>query len=236
MVHIDTSNGVLTVTFDEPERRNALGVADYTRLAGALSTAAKDPTLRAVLIRATGTVFCAGNRLDEFETEWPQPDDGPVLRFFTALAAAPVPVIAAVQGGAVGVGATLLLHCDLVLCSDAAFLKFPFVPLGIAPEGASSRLLPERLGISRAMDILLTGRKVEAGEIDALGLGIKVGDGEALEQRAGDWLKRFAELPADAVRTTKALIRRPLEADINERFDVEIRAINGLLEQQRKTT
>tara|TARA_R110001606_G_scaffold1937_7_gene7697 strand:+ start:6126 stop:6836 length:711 start_codon:yes stop_codon:yes gene_type:complete len=236
MVHIDTSNGVLTLTFDDPERRNALGVADYARIADHLEAAASDDSIKAALIRATGTVFCAGNRLDEFASEWPQPDNGPVLRFFTALAALPVPVIACVQGGAVGVGATLLLHCDVVLCSDAGFLKFPFVPLGIAPEGASSRLLPERLGISRAMDILLTGRKVEAAEIDALGLGIKVGDTTALEHRAGDWLKRFAELPADAVRTTKALIRRPVEADINERFDAEIRAINGLLERQRKAT
>lgn len=236
MVHIDNNNGVLTLTFDDPERRNALGVADYARIAEHLEAGASDHTIKAALIRATGTVFCAGNRLDEFESQWPQPDNGPVLRFFTALAALPVPIIACVQGGAVGVGATLLLHCDLVLCSDEGFLKFPFVPLGIAPEGASSRLLPERLGMTRAMDILLTGRKVDADEIDALGLGMKVGDATALERHAAEWLKRFEALPADAVRTTKALIQRPVEADINERFDVEIRAINGLLERQRKTT
>jgi enoyl-CoA hydratase/carnithine racemase len=220
----DLGGGVWQIALGRPERRNALGVADYAALAEALSRIGGEPGARAILLSSTGPVFCAGNDRAEFATEWPQPPQGPVVRFLEALHGADLPIVAAVQGGAIGIGATMLLHCDLIVAAPEAFLQYPFVDLGIGPEGASSRLLPQCIGTARAMDLLLTGRRVGAEEALALGLISRIGtpaDALALAQA-------IAAKPAAAVRETKQLVRQ----EIGALFETEIGVINRLLAQR----
>jgi enoyl-CoA hydratase/carnithine racemase len=162
MIEVSRTPRALRVTLRDPSRRNALANDDYEALAGALNRIEDE---RCVVLQGEGNTFCAGNRLDRFSTEWPQPYHGPVHRFLSALAQTPVPVIAVVRGGAVGIGATMLLHCDVVLCEETAFFSYPFVSLGIAPEGGSSMLLTQRIGWCRAAEILLSGRRVPPAEL-----------------------------------------------------------------------
>jgi enoyl-CoA hydratase/carnithine racemase len=200
----------------------------YLALAEALRGAASDGDVRAVLICSAGPVFCAGNDLAEFATEWPQPPDGPVLGFLRALHDLDKPVVAAVQGGAVGIGATMLLHCDLVVAAPMAFLQFPFVDLGIAPEGGSSILLPRLGGHARAMEILLTGRRVPAEEALALGLVSRIA-GAAQDEAAALARDIAAKLP-EAVRATRRLLR---DDAVRQRFSEEIDTIGDLILRRR---
>ena len=229
MIETKTSApGVLTLTLNDPARKNALGVADYSALAQAMRSAAADPECRVVVLRGAGGVFSAGNRLDEFETEWPQPLDGPVLQFLHALVDLPMPVVACVEGPAVGVGATMLLHCDVVVMARDAFLKYPFLPLGIAPEGAATLELPARLGQLRAFEILASARRVPAPEALALGLCTDVAEPGDIATCVDAHVARLAALSPAATRRTKAMLRPDAEAT-RTRMTREIDEINALL-------
>src|SRR6185369_3520198 len=140
-----------------PEKKNALTAAMYQALADALRAAAEDPAVRAVLITGQPGVFTSGNDLEDFMQRPPQGADSPVLRFMRALLDCDKPVVAAVTGAAIGIGTTMLLHCDFVYVSDEARLAMPFVSLGLVPEFASSLLLPQLLGQQRAAEKLLLG-------------------------------------------------------------------------------
>ncbi len=221
--------GVWHVQMQRPEKRNALGVQAYTLLADALRQIGAMPDARAVVLSGQGEAFCAGNDLAEFATQWPQPPGGPVVRFLEALHGLAVPVVAAVQGAAVGIGATMLLHCDLVVAAPGAFMQFPFVDRGITAEGASSLLLPLRLGHARAMDLLLTGRRVHADEALGLGLVTQVSRDQPPLAMALDLARAIAAKPHQAVAATKRLARQGLSEAILSRFEDEIQTINGLL-------
>jgi enoyl-CoA hydratase/carnithine racemase len=220
--------GVLRIELRRAEKRNALCRPMYLALAKALRGAAARDDVRAVLLCSTGPVFCAGNDLEEFATEWPQPPDGPVLGFLRALYDVDKPVVAAVQGGAVGIGATMLLHCDLVVATPAAFLLFPFVDLGITAEGGASLLLPRLVGHARAMEMLLTGRRVPAEEALVLGLVSRIA--VAAEQEATALARTVAAKPPAAVRATRRLLR---DAAVRDRFAEEIAAIGELIQARR---
>lgn len=222
--------GVWRIEIRREDKRNALCQAMYVALAEALREASARSDVRAVLLCSAGEVFCAGNDLGEFATDWPQPKDGPVLRFLQALHDLDKPVVAAVQGGAIGIGATMLLHCDLVLAAPQAFLRFPFVELGITVEGGASLLLPLRLGHATAMEILLTGRRVPAGEALALGLVTRICEARPPAEEAEDLALAIAAKPPAAVRATKRLLR---DAAVRKRFAEEIDMIGDLLLHQR---
>lgn len=224
-------HGVRHLEIDRPQVRNALGQGEYAFLAASFEAAAREGCT-AVIISGCGTGFCAGNELAEFDTAWPQPVHGPVQRFLVALAACPRPVIAAVHGAAVGIGATMLLHCDVVIAQRNAFLAYPFVKLGISVEGGSSQLLPARVGYLRAMEILLSARKVPAEEALRLGLVTEVTDGSALE-RALAWAAQIAQHRSDAVQVTKGQMRASSAAQAPALFEDEIQAINALILRQR---
>ena len=221
------SPGVRVLDFNRPDKHNALNTALYVELEAALREAQADPGCRAVVLTGSGKSFCAGNDLADFESSWPQPDNGPVFRFLSALYEIDVPVIAAVQGAAIGIGATLLLQCDVIFAAPAAFLRFPFVDLGIVLEGGSSHFLIERLGRPRAMEILLSGRKVPAAEAERLGLVSSVVD------EAGEMARSFAAAlagkSAQAVRTTKRLARQSTVGIFPGRFADELQQVNRLL-------
>ena len=172
--HKDT--GVLTLTLDRVDKKNALNNAMYGALADGLETAETDPMIRVVLIDAEGDMFTSGNDLADFATEVAGAPSGDrhVTRFLRNLSSAEKPIIAAVQGRAVGVGTTMLLHCDLVYLADNALLSTPFVSLGLVPEAGSSLLIPARIGHVRAFEMFVLGEPIDAVSAVAWGLANRV--------------------------------------------------------------
>ena len=149
--------GVMTITFNRLERKNSITSAMYAALADALDAAAADPAIRVALLQGHETVFSAGNDIGDFLNQPPAGADSPVFRFLRGIARFPKPLVAAVCGPAVGVGTTMLFHCDLVFAGDNAAFSLPFVNLGLVPEAASSLLVPQMFGYHRAAEALLLG-------------------------------------------------------------------------------
>lgn len=221
-VRIERLDGVLAITVARPERRNAITVAMYSALAGAIEDAANDETLRAITIRGQGPDFTAGNDLNDFLTALPRDsDDIPVWRLLRALASNQVPLIAAVKGNAVGIGTTMLLHCDLVIAEPSARFSMPFVDLGLVPEAASSLLLPRLAGRRRAARYLLLGESFGAEEALETGLVSHiVADGE-LEAALDNLVATLLAKPAEALRLTQKLLRRGTSDEVLERIALE---------------
>lgn len=213
--------GVLTLTMNRPEARNALDAATYRALSAALAAAGKDAAVRAVVVTGAGGHFTAGNDLRDFQNL--SGDGEPAgLTYLKAISTFEKPLLAAVEGVAVGIGTTMLLHCDFAWAGEGARLRMPFVPLGLCAEGGSSLLLPRIAGQKKASDLLLTGR--EFGPAEALEAGLLTGTtaaGGALA-RAQEIARQLADLPPEAVRVTKALLRRPIQERLQETLMVEI--------------
>ncbi|MBE7637489.1 hypothetical protein GUA87_11590 [Sneathiella sp. P13V-1] len=225
--------GVRIIEFTEPDKRNPVGTNEFQVFEEALNTAVDNKEINAVLIRSEGPTFCAGNRKSEFVTDWPQAMHGHAFRFFKALHECELPIVAAVQGGAVGGGATMLLHCDMVIMSEKAYLQYPFIQLGVVPEGASTRLLLEKLGLQRAMDILLMGRRVGADEAVSLGLASQVVDQDELENAVKQRLDILTQNPREAMIQTKNLVKQSLNNGIAPLMEQEIQLIGHLIEKQQ---
>jgi enoyl-CoA hydratase/carnithine racemase len=179
----------------------------YNQLREALVAADADQSVNAILLTGAGNAFSAGNDLEDFMKSPPESVDAPPFRFLNALAHLEKPVVAAVNGIAVGIGATLLFHCDLVFAQDSARFSFPFVALGLVPEGASSLLLPQLVGHQRASEILLFGDPLSATEAQAMGLVNRVISDRPVLDYALAQAIRLTQLPAGAVRRTKALLK-----------------------------
>ena len=154
-------DGILTIEFNRPQKKNAITAEMYGALANALIGARENPAIRAVMIVGNRDIFTAGNDLKDFMDNPPRGDDSPVFRFLREISHAPKPLVAAVCGPAVGVGTTMLLHCDLVFAGDNAQFSLPFAQLGLVPEAASSLLLPELFGYQRAAERLLLANRLE---------------------------------------------------------------------------
>ena len=163
-------NGVMTITFNRLERKNSITAAMYGALADALAQAGSDPAIRVVVLQGHETVFSAGNDIGDFLNKPPAGQDSPVFRFLRGIATFPKPLLAAVCGPAVGVGTTMLFHCDLVYAGDNAAFSMPFVNLGLCPEAASSLLVPQMLGYHRAAEALLLGEPFMAEAALEVGL------------------------------------------------------------------
>ena len=208
-VRQECRGAVLSLTLARPEKKNALTKAMYGALADAIAAAECDGTVRVLLIRAEGDTFTAGNDLSDFASLAEGRETAPphVVRFLYALADATKPIVAAVQGKAVGVGTTMLLHCDLVLLSTEAELSTPFVSLALTPEAASSILLPTRIGYPRAFAMFALGESVSASDAVNWGLANRVVSPENLDQAAFDMAKRLARQPSGSLRATKRLMR-----------------------------
>ena len=211
--------GVLHIALDRPEKKNAITRAMYAAMADALGAAAGTPAVRAVVLGGNGGVFTAGNDLGDFMQDPPAGEDAPVFRFLRAVSTFPKPLIAAVEGPAVGIGTTVLLHCDLAYAAPSARFKMPFVDLGLVPEAASSLLLPEIVGRMRAAEWLLFGEAFSAEDAYAAGLVNEVvGDPLA---RALERAQTLAAKPPEGVRLTKAFLRRAGEAAVEETISFE---------------
>ena len=208
-----THNGVATIEIARPEKKNALTAAMYSAMAEALAAANADGAVRAVLITGQPGVFTSGNDLEDFMQRPPQGGDSPVYRFMLALLACEKPVVAAVTGAAVGIGTTMLLHCDLVYVSDEARLAMPFVSLGLVPEYASSTVVPALMGHVKAAEKLLLGDPFTAAEAVEVGIANAVLPAGEVLPHARRVAERFNGLPPAAVRESKKLMRGPqLEA------------------------
>jgi enoyl-CoA hydratase/carnithine racemase len=209
-----TSNGVLTIEIARPEKKNALTFAMYAAMAQALSDAQADNAVRAVLITGQPAAFTAGNDLQDFLQRPPSAEDSPILQFMYALLAVEKPIVAAVTGVAVGIGVTMLLHCDLVFVSEDAQLSTPFVTLGLVPEFASSAILPRLLGHVKAAEILLLGKVFSGAAAVKLGIANAALPATEVVAHARRVAARFSELPAGAVREAKRLMRAETKDEV----------------------
>jgi enoyl-CoA hydratase/carnithine racemase len=211
-----TDQGVATITIDRPEKKNAITGDMYAAMAASLKRAADDQAVRAVLITGAGNTFTAGNDLKDFSNPRFIELDSPVLGFMNALTTLEKPVVVAVNGLAVGIGVTMLLHCDLVYVADNASFSMPFTSLGLVPEFASTLLLPLVAGRVRAAEKLLLGRPFPAPEAVVMGLANAVLPAAELLPHARKVAQGFNALPPGAVRDTKRLLRQVQSAAIQE--------------------
>lgn len=202
-----TSSGVFTIEMARPEKKNALTLEMYATMTDALLSAAADSSVRAILIAGQPGIFTAGNDLDDFANRPPTGMDSPVARFMTTLVATEKPVVAAVTGAAIGIGATMLLHCDLVYVSDEARLAMPFTSLGLVAEFASSLIVPRLMGHARAAEKLLLGDPFTGSDAVECGIANAVLPPDAVVHHARRMAERFNTLPPEAVRETKRLLR-----------------------------
>ena len=218
-VRVEQSGGVLAITLARPERRNAITVAMYAALAEAFEGAARDESVWVITIRGEGQDFAAGNDLADFLSALPRDTtDIPVWRLLRALAQREIPIVAAVHGNCVGIGTTLLLHCDLVIADESARFSLSFVDLALVPEAASTLLLPRLAGRRRAARYLLLGEPFGAEEALAIGLASHVVRAGGLEAELGRVVVALLAKPVEALRLTQRLLRHGESAAILERM------------------
>ena len=201
------SGPIVELRFNRPERRHAITGAMYAALAGALAAAERDEEVRVVTLSGSEGVFTAGNDLRDFQQAPPGEAERPVADFLEAISTFPKILVAGVAGPAVGVGTTMLLHCDIVIAAPSALFSLPFVDLGLVPEAGSSLLLPRLIGRQRAARHLILGEPFDAATALDYGVVAELVDEAALEARLRELAERIAAKPPQAVRLTKRLLR-----------------------------
>ncbi|MBB4632110.1 enoyl-CoA hydratase [Sphingosinicella soli] len=211
-IRIERDGRVLVITMNRPEKKNALTHAMYAAMAGAIDGAQTNDDIRVVLLTGAGEAFTAGNDLADFQANPQRATEGPVGGFLQSILNAEKPLMAAVGGVAVGVGTTMLLHCDIVVVSENAMLQTPFTDLALVPEAGSSLLLPQVVGTALASDMLLTGRRISGEEAVAIGLASRLAPHGELEAEARRIAHGIAAKAPEAVRLTKSLLRGNREA------------------------
>jgi enoyl-CoA hydratase/carnithine racemase len=202
-----TVNGVARIQITRPEKKNAITAAMYQSMTDALAAAHEDPAARAILIYGLRDIFTAGNDLEDFMKNPPADMNAPVFQFMQALGYAEKPVVAAVNGAAVGIGTTMLMHCDLVYCADNSVFSMPFVSLGLCPEFASSLLIPLNAGYHKAVEKLLLAEPISADEAVDMKIVNRVLPPDDVLDFAIRQAERFNRLPPASVRATKRLLR-----------------------------
>jgi enoyl-CoA hydratase/carnithine racemase len=230
-VLISSADGVCELRLNRPEKRNAITFAMYAALAAGLAAAGADTQVRAVLICGEGPGFCAGNDLNDFLAGPKFSAAHPVLALLRALATFEKPLLAAVHGQTVGIGVTLLLHCDLIVAARSTLFSLPFVKLGLVPEAASSLLLPRLIGAQRAAELLFLGQPFDAATAHALGLVNRVVEDDRLAQEARALARSIAQQPREALLATKRLLRGD-PTEVLARIEAEARVFAALLESE----
>jgi enoyl-CoA hydratase/carnithine racemase len=220
-VAITRTKGVLEIRLNRPEKKNALTRGMYDAMADAFTQVDADPTLRVALLTGTGDTFTSGNDIGDFQARATSSRESSASRFLPTISTMQKPLIAAVNGAAIGVGTTMLMHCDLIVAARSARFVMPFTSLGLVPEAASSLLFPRLLGHQRASALLLLGEPLDAETAHEWGFVNRVVDDAALMETAHDIAGRLASLPPQAVRLTKRLIRHGA-GDVVERMEEEL--------------
>ncbi|WBY03320.1 enoyl-CoA hydratase [Ramlibacter tataouinensis] len=223
--------GVMTITFNRLDRKNSITTAMYAALADALEAASADPAVRVALIQGHETVFCAGNDIGDFLNQPPAGQDSPVFRFLRGIAQFPKPLLASVCGPAVGVGTTLLLHCDLVYAGDNAAFSLPFVNLGLCPEAASSLLVPRMFGHHRAAEALLLGEPFFAEAALEVGLVNRVLPPTEANAYAQAQARKLAAKPLASLVETKRLMKQGQQEAVLQRMQDEGASFSRMLRE-----
>ncbi|MDB5896249.1 MAG: enoyl-CoA hydratase [Rhodoferax sp.] len=225
-----TEAGVMTITFNRLEKKNSITAAMYAELADALAAASADASVRVVVFQGHETIFSAGNDIGDFLASRADSLDAPVLRFLAELSTFPKPLLAAVCGPAVGIGTTMLLHCDLVYAGDNAAFSMPFVNLGLCPEAASSLLVPQMMGYHRAAEALLMGDPFMAEAALEVGLVNRIvppteANGLALAQA-----RKLAAKPITALIETKRLMKKGQAAQVAQQIHEEAASFGRMMQ------
>ncbi|WP_202742493.1 enoyl-CoA hydratase [Acinetobacter calcoaceticus] len=218
--HLDKN--ILTLTMSNPTKKNAINYEMYSVLSQALDTAAINEEIHVVILTGEGSAFTSGNDVNAFETRNTTSTEPPSsIVFLKSLATFPKPIIAKVNGVAIGIGSTMLLHCDLVYASQNSIFQFPFVNLGLVPEAGSSYILPRLLGFARASEIILLGEKFSAQQAKNYGLVNNVCEENELDQFVEDTATKLANKPSQALQLSKKLLRDMPIDDLLNRIDHE---------------
>jgi enoyl-CoA hydratase/carnithine racemase len=228
-VSIVKQDGVLCIVFNRESKKNAITAAMYQAMADALHAAESDTAVRAVLFLGSAQVFTAGNDLEDFLQHPPTAADSPVVQFLQRISQAGKPLVAGVCGSAIGIGSTMLLHCDLVYAADNAKFAMPFAQLGLCPEAASSLLLPQLAGYQRAAEKLLLGEPFGAEEALQMGLVSKILPVAELEAYARKQAAKLVALPASSIRVTKQLMKQHQQAAVEQQILGEIEHFKAML-------
>ncbi len=220
-LQVERDGSVMEITFNRPEKKNALTREMYNGVVAAFEQADSDPTIRAILLTGAGDTFTSGNDIRDFQARASgnEPRDG--SPFLTALSTLKKPLVGAVNGAAIGVGTTMLAHCDLIIAARSARFVMPFTSLGLVPEAGSSLLFPRLVGLQRANALLLLGEALDAATALDWGFVNKVVDDAALMDTARAFAHRLAALPPQAVRLTKQLVRQGSQ-DLTPRIEEEL--------------
>ncbi|MCF8207897.1 MAG: enoyl-CoA hydratase [Rhodoferax sp.] len=228
---IHTDAGVTTLTINRLEKKNSFTAAMYAACADALDAAQSDSTVRTVVIQGHATVFSAGNDIGDFQRAPVSREGAPVFRFLRAIATFPKPLVAAVCGPAVGIGTTLLFHCDLVVAGDNAAFSMPFVNLGLCPEAGSSLLVPQMMGYHRAAEALLLGDPFLAEAALEVGLVNRIVPPAEANAEAQMLARKLAAKPLESLMETKRLLKKVNLPQVLERIDEEALSFGRMLQQ-----
>ncbi len=221
-VRVEFDEGICTISFCRPKKKNAFTVAMYEATVAGFDAARSRTDVRVILLRGSEGVFTAGNDLADFmKAPSLDPEHSPVVRLLHTLVACEKPIVAAVQGVAIGIGVTMLLHCDLVYASEGARFAMPFVNLGLCPEAGSSLLLPRLMGYQRAAELLLLGEPFSAALAHEYGIVNQVLADEAVVDRARQIARALAKKPPNAVRQTKRLMRDGYRSSVERAIAAE---------------
>jgi enoyl-CoA hydratase/carnithine racemase len=228
-VRFSVEQAIATIALSRPEKKNANTAAMYQAASDALTEAGSSDAVRVIVITGDGDAFTAGNDLEDFLRNPPQGDHTPVSRFMHTLLATSTPVVAAVPGIAVGIGTTLLMHCDLVYASECAKFAMPFTQLGLCPEFASSLLLPRLVGYQRAAEKLFLGEPFDAHEAERMGLVNRVLPAEELMPFVHTKANKLVALPKESLRMTKQLLRADVQPAISSAMQSEMQHFSRML-------
>ncbi len=227
--HLD--QGVMTLTFNRLDKKNSITAAMYASLADAVEQAQTNAEVRVVLIQGHETIFSAGNDIADFLNHPPSDQDAPVFRFLRAIASLKKPLLAAVAGPAVGIGTTLLFHCDLVYAGDNAAFSMPFVNLGLCPEAGSSILVPQMMGHHRAAEALLMGEPFMAEAAQEVGLVNRVVPPTEVNSYAQAQARKLAAKPMSSLVETKRLMKMGQAAQIMAQIETEAASFGRMLQE-----
>jgi enoyl-CoA hydratase/carnithine racemase len=217
------------IQLNRPEKKNAITSEMYAALADAIAAAEASGSVRLMLLHSAGDAFCAGNDLQDFLANPPHDEASPAFRFLRVISHATKPLVAAVHGAAVGIGTTMLLHCDLVYAADSARFHLSFINLGLCPEGASSVLLPALAGYPRAAELLMFGEPFGAAKARDIGFVTEVVAEAELLAVATAAAEKLADKPPGALKIAKQLLRRALMPQIEAALEEESKQFRALL-------
>jgi enoyl-CoA hydratase/carnithine racemase len=229
LTHIDA--GVMTITFNRLDKKNSITSTMYAGMADAVAQAAADASVRVVLFQGHESIFSAGNDIGDFLNQPPSTQESPVFRFLRGIATFEKPLLAAVAGPAVGIGTTMLFHCDLVYAGDNAAFSMPFVNLGLCPEAASSLLAPKMFGYHRAAEALLMGEPFFAEAAQEVGLVNRVVPPTEVNGYAQAQARKLAAKPLSSLIATKRLMKGGDQQAVLQKMDEEGQSFGRMLRE-----